>query len=71
MSIRNSDMEVLMSPLRESVDTTFDQTGYFLLVNLQNSTTNWNSRHVRDFLDSISFCSEDHSRSPKVNDWLL
>ena len=64
MSIRNADMEVLMSPLRESVDTTFDQTGYFLLIVCKSSKFD-------DFLDSISFCSEDHSRSPKVNDWLL
>ena len=37
MSIRISDMEVLMSPLRESVDTTFDQTGYFLLIVCKSS----------------------------------
>ena len=37
MSIRNADMEVLMSPLRESVDTTFDQTGYFLLIVCKSS----------------------------------
>ena len=50
MSIRNSDMEVLMSPLRESVDTTFDHTGYFLLIVCKKNEYGLN-RETRRFMN--------------------